>query len=632
MTLSDEQQQFIDGSLDGHSRLLAGPGTGKSYTSVALLERLATMDPKPRCHMITFTRAATKELQGKFQEHGGDLTERAPSTAHAFAMSVLMRGDPGTKVRMADDWEKRYLIEELVRARLVAAGHKVNIREVQQLTSEMAAGWESLDHQKLDLVDRNPALAQAFLGAWHEAQARLGFMHVSEIPFKACQLLEDRDIDTEVDVLIVDEFQDLNHAEVRFIQLLSPMLRVVAIGDDDQSIYSWRQAAPHALLEFCNDYSAPAFELSSCYRCGENVLAPARAVIASAPGRPPKAPLVSCREETGVFAHLRFSTSTAEFDNVAAIIRARVASGVNPNDIAVLVRSSADKFRDDLLQRLAPHGIQVTNPEWVRQALSETEVRRLLALARLAVDPEDSIAWLALLATTSGIALKTLLAVYIRACNEATTLYSALAQEEVEGYLSLAAGVRTRVAAAVALGHELIAELRGEQEGAILGPGGWGEWLLAHGDQGALSQDARRMFNEVGAQLLEGGETSLGGFVNQLGPMALDLADNEDGAVRLMTMARSKGLTVNTAIMLAVDDSTLPSPRGNLDEERRILYVAMTRATDVSIITFAQRRTGATQRVGEGGSGQRSRSRFLTGLPHAPPPEDGVAFVARLSS
>jgi DNA helicase-2/ATP-dependent DNA helicase PcrA len=632
MVLSAEQQRFIDGSLDGHSRLLAGPGTGKSFTSVALLERLAALDPKPRSHMITFTRAATKELQGKFKEHGGDLTERAPSTAHSFAMSVLMRADPGATIRMADDWEKRYLIEELVKARLVGAGHKVDIKEVQQLTGEMAAGWESLDHQKLELVDRDPTLALAFLGAWREAQDRLGFLHVSEIPFKACQLLEDREVELDVDVLIVDEFQDLNRAEVRFIELLSPNLRVVAIGDDDQSIYGWRQAAPHALLEFCDTYQAPSFELSSCFRCGESILAPARAVIASAPGRPPKAPLVSSRKERGVFAHLRFPSSTAEFDNVAELIRARVAAGVDPNDIAVLVRSSADKFRDDLLQRLAPHGIQVTNPEWVKKALSETEVRRLLALGRLAVDPEDSIAWLALLATTPGIGLQTLLAVYLKACTEVKSFYMALTDEHTEGYPSLAAGVRRRVAEAVTRAYQLIADLRGEQEGAVLGPGGWGGWLLEHGDPDSLSTDARRVFNEVGAQLVEGGDASLGGFVNQLGPMALDLADNEEGAVRLMTMARSKGLTVNTAIMLAVDDSTLPAPRGNFEEERRILYVAMTRATDFSVVTFAQRRTGATQRVGEGGSGARSRSQFLSGLPDIPAPEDGVTFVARLTT
>src|SRR5687768_5350274 len=63
--LSDEQLDFIDAAINGPTRLLAGPGTGKSFTAVALLERLATLDPKPRCHMITFTRAATKELQGK---------------------------------------------------------------------------------------------------------------------------------------------------------------------------------------------------------------------------------------------------------------------------------------------------------------------------------------------------------------------------------------------------------------------------------------------------------------------------------------------------------------------------------------------------------------------------------------
>ena len=194
--------------------------------------------------MITFTRAATQELQEKFSDAEVAITERPPSTAHSFALRLLMR-KRHEKLRMADDWEKRFLVEEAVAARMREAGHSVSIKEVQKLTNEMAAGWQSLDEGQILLSDWDPDLAAGFRGAWTEAQRTLGFVHVSEIPYKAVQLVEDVGIDDlDLDVLVVDEFQDLNAAEVRLLELLSDQVQIIAIGDDDQSIYSCATPLP----------------------------------------------------------------------------------------------------------------------------------------------------------------------------------------------------------------------------------------------------------------------------------------------------------------------------------------------------------------------------------------------------
>ena len=143
------------------------------------------------------------------------------------------------------------------------------------------------------------------------------------------------------------------------------------------------------------------------------------------------------------------------------------------------------------------------------------------------------------------------------------------------------------------------------------------------------------ILESVGAQVAlsatSGHDAGLGGFINQLQPLAHDLADTQEGAVRLMSMAQSKGLTVNTAILMAVDDDTIPLPSGNEDEERRILYVAMTRASECCIITTATHRHGATARIGLGGTARRRRTRFLQGLPpNVPAPQDGPNFINNL--
>ena len=240
--------------------------------------------------MITFTRAATQELQEKFLNAEVAITERPPSTAHSFALWLLMR-KRHEKLRMADDWEKRQLVEEAVMARMRAAGHAATIKEIETLTDEMASGWQSLDEERIFLSDRDPVLAEGFRGAWTEAQRTLDFVHVSEIPFKAVQLVEDVGIDDlDLDVLVVDEFQDLNAAEVRLLRLLADHVQVIAIGDDDQSIYSWRNAAPSALLQFCKEYGAASFQLTKCYRSPAAVLNPAlggHRSDAEAPGEGP---------------------------------------------------------------------------------------------------------------------------------------------------------------------------------------------------------------------------------------------------------------------------------------------------------------------------------------------------------
>lgn len=133
---------------------------------------------------------------------------------------------------------------------------------------------------------------------------------MSEIPFKAVQLVEDIGIeDLDLDVLVVDEFQDLNAAEVKLLRLLSPRVQIVAIGDDDQSIYSWRNAAPTALLRFCDEFGGEPFELTMCRRSPAAILDPALEVIGAMPGRAPKGRLTPHdADRPGMFAQLRFRT------------------------------------------------------------------------------------------------------------------------------------------------------------------------------------------------------------------------------------------------------------------------------------------------------------------------------------
>jgi len=118
---TDEQTAILEYDLRRHARVLAGPGTGKSATLVALVDRLLGEANAPRIKLLTFTRAATAELAKKVSDHPAAAAER-PSTVHSFAISILLR-NPGTgdfpqPLRIADQWEESEIIRLPSRAAL----------------------------------------------------------------------------------------------------------------------------------------------------------------------------------------------------------------------------------------------------------------------------------------------------------------------------------------------------------------------------------------------------------------------------------------------------------------------------------------------------------------------------------
>ena len=143
---TDEQQRIVDHDCRGHAGVLAGPGTGKSATLVALVDRLMVGNPAPRVKLLTFTRAATAELAKKVSDHPAVAAER-PSTIHSFSISVLLRnpgaGDFPKPLRIADDFENAEIIYPTLARRI-----EVPVRRLNDLVREMAANWESLGREE----------------------------------------------------------------------------------------------------------------------------------------------------------------------------------------------------------------------------------------------------------------------------------------------------------------------------------------------------------------------------------------------------------------------------------------------------------------------------------------------------
>jgi len=228
-----EQRAILAHDRRNHARVLAGPGTGKSATVVALVDQLLAGNPAPRIKLITFTRAATAELAKRVSDHPAAAAER-PSTMHSFSISVLLR-NPGTghfpqPLRIADTWEDDEIVKPTLAGRI-----NVRVTKLADLIREMASNWEFLEQRNLPKVD--PAHRARFLAAWHEHREVYGYTLLAELPFALRQALHDHaDLDgVEYDMLIVDEYQDLNACDLEVLHLIADRgCAIIAAGDDDQ--------------------------------------------------------------------------------------------------------------------------------------------------------------------------------------------------------------------------------------------------------------------------------------------------------------------------------------------------------------------------------------------------------------
>ncbi len=636
--LSPEQQAIVEHHPGQHARVLAGPGTGKSFTAMVWLGHLVEKHDGLRAKLLTFTRAATAEFAEKLRSGGLEEVIDAPQTVHAHALSVLV----GTQdhalpspLRIPDSWETGVLVHPYLATQLRARGHRdATVRLVRKLEGEMAAAWETLDPERMLLTDIDPDLRRAYVAAWNEHRRTFGYSLLAELPYRAGQALADRgeDFEPALDLLLVDEYQDLNRADIRFVTELAELgVTIVAIGDDDQSIYGWRHAAPEGIRQFLESFETDAsYPLTVSRRCGTNILEAARELIETAPDRVSKPAMSSPDDATdGVFAYVRFRTTEEEATGVARMVAQRVAEDVPAEEILLLARSSVDAWYRVLEPEFAARDLTISSVAWVDEALNDPALRRMIAVGRLAENGEDSLAWWALTIALNDRVGPTFYAYVSERRTPDETWGSALLRLHQAGFPDLPTGTNRRVSTVIEEVTALLTEL---DMGAELGLAGWGGWLVERLGQGDLSANVAKLLEDVG-QAVDPRE-GLSQFLNKLEPLGKDLAREETGGVRLMSMSQSKGLTVNSAIVLGVEEGMVPLDRPGIDvnEERRLLYVAMTRATDFCVLTFSMRRTNQLARIGRPNvRAARGRSPLLSDLTIGQY-EDSPQFLARIGA
>lgn len=628
-TPSTEQQAILAHQPDQHARILAGPGTGKSATLVAWLGDLSDGAESPKLKLLTFTRAATAELAGKVLDHEALAAER-PSTVHSFAISVLLHndgaGDFPQPLRMVDDWERDQIVEGSLARRA-----KVNKRHVRRLMQEMAAAWESLNEEEDPKVD--PEERARFLGAWNEHRTIYGYTLPAELPYALLTALKDHpDLEgIDFDLLIVDEYQDLNACDLAMLKEIAARgCAVIGAGDDDQSIYSFRKADPEGIRRFDEDYpDAVTYPLSISRRCGRHILDWATFVIEGEVDRPEKPPL-NCPDEAddGEVALLAFAGQKAEATGITRLVKQLIdRDGLPPDEILILLRGDHNgQFSGPIKEALEKEGIACSDPDALKRLMAEPTNRWVLEVMRLVENPEDSIAWASLLHLTSGISKSFVDQVYEVAQSNGISFSAALMQLRAAGFPDLPAPSATKAETVIADVTGWLEEIEVPDETP---EGGWGQWIIEASGDAVVPVPSDELIELLGDldELIETAEP-LGRYLGQITPLGKDLAASKSEGVRIMSMASSKGLTVRATIVAAVENDIIPRPEAPMDEERRLLYVATTRATEYLFLTWSRSRRGPTARSGKGRAHtRRHHSRFLDGGPVNS--QDGNAYLAQ---
>lgn len=619
MTVDWTEEQFrIIGHRGSHGRIQAGPGTGKSTTVIALTGQLVRGTSEGAVRLATFTRAATAELAGKAVE--GEVPVDV-TTVHSLALRILVQNSKWSRLplplRLPDDWETDHLIHDDLRARLAVRWSGLRRTHVAKLEREMAAQWESMDETRL-IADIDPELRDAYLAAWRKQRSVFGYSLFAEMPWYALELVEDH-FDAKLlglECLVVDEYQDLNRCEIRLLNALKGRdISVIAVGDEDQSIYSWRMAAPIGIRLFpeespgCIDYT-----LSVSQRCGRQILDAGQRVIGVAPGRDPNRPRLSPANHNpeGTFAYLSFSSAHAERLAMARLLRHHHEHDqISFEKMAILVRSDYQgRWSRPLQKVLESANIPYTDVEAALEPLHTDDARELLAIARLALSRSDDLAWWTLLKVRKGISDRGIRAIADYAWDQQRRFYEQLERLGEDSIPGLA-----RASANKAIGR--ISEVTGilnqiEVEG-LPESDTWVDWMRKVADllQIRIADDLSGLFDRASA--VEPPFDSVGELLAQLEPIARDVALESPG-VTVMSVARSKGLTFDVVATVGVEDELYPSPMSeDPEEDRRLLYVAITRARLACYLTMATNRNDGTAFSGKGDSvNSRSRCDFLS--------------------
>jgi DNA helicase-2/ATP-dependent DNA helicase PcrA len=608
MPLTTEQNQPVNEEID-NKLVLAGPGTGKSFTILGFINYLLSQKniPPSSILVITFTRAATNELKQKIRNGLGESSE-LPNifTLHGFSLRQLMRNSENISAlpkgfSIANDFEERYLIMEDIKSILNIS----KIKEIKELFNLLSANWETLNIEDGDwkITFPNPQ----FLGAWQEHRSIYGYMLRTELVYQLKKALEQDEnikLDSPIEYLIVDEYQDLNKCDLAIINhLLTQGIKIFCAGDDDQSIYGFRYAYPEGIRNFCSVVpNSKEFKLTECFRCDKEILKLALNVIGQDFKRIPKN-LKSMSGLKGEYHLLRFPDQYVEAQKIAAIARDLVDKKKIPeNEIIILLRSDHNgNFSNVIVDELVKQNITINQDSNALTAFEEESGRYFLSLLKFLKNPSHDLALRTLLELTQGLGEATFVSIYEKA-KAYNTRFHTIVEKIYNGEITDIRNLARLKEALLAL-YKLQKEIS-EEKDILNALEKFKNFIPKYN-----TQFFEKLKEIVETKELESIEQLIEYADDLLGP-SKEAPDEKITGIRIMSMHQAKGLTAQAVFIAAAEEEYIPG-RGNIEEERRLLYVSITRAKHFLFITSCNDRMHNQKHSGYM-TGETTTKRHLT--------------------
>jgi DNA helicase-2/ATP-dependent DNA helicase PcrA len=609
--------------------VLAGAGSGKTRV---LTHRIGWLVhergvPPEGILAITFTNRAAGEMKERLARLVGPAARALwASTFHSACVRILRR--EGHRVGYGRDF---VIFDEADQLRALRACYEDLEVDPKRFAPRAVLGRISDAKNRLLTPD---GLAEERSGFFDDRVVEIyrryadrlranQAMDFDDLLMLAVELLEgDREVreryQERFEHVLVDEYQDTNHAQYRLVRVLGePQRNVMVVGDDDQGIYSWRGADVRNILDFGRDYpDAKVVALEQNYRSTGVILRAANAVVGRNRSRHPKR-LWTEREDGEALLLLTCRDEHEEARAVAAEVHRATGEGRSLDEIGVFYRTNAQSraIEDTLVRAGTPYQV-VGGPRFYERA----EVKDAIAYLRVAANPADAVSFVRMAgAPRRGIGPGCI------ARLQAFAAAVAIPLGEVPARADEVPELRPAQRAALRGTGELLDEVRGLADAgapvqrvleATLDGSGLRSALAAERtieSEGRL-ETLDELVNLAGEYDARAEEPSLRGFLEEIALFAdADALDTESGRVTLMTAHNAKGLEFDVVVIVGLEEGIFPHQRSDtpaaLEEERRLFYVGVTRARERLVLTHAQ------SRAFHGGRDWRLPSRFLGELP-----------------